>query len=56
MGGQIIAVIVTIVYALVVSLVLIKIIDAVIGLRVEKDAEAQGLDLSQHGEDGYLFL
>ena len=56
MGGQIIAVIVTIVYALVVSLVLLKIIDAVIGLRVEKDAEAQGLDLSQHGEDGYLFL
>lgn len=54
--GQIAAVVVTIVYALVVSIVLLKIIDSVLGLRVEKDSEAQGLDLTQHGEDGYLFV
>lgn len=54
--GQIAAVLVTIVYALVVSIVLLKIIDSILGLRVEKDSEAQGLDLTQHGEDGYLFV
>jgi len=54
--GQTVAVLVTIVYAVVVSLILLKITDSALGLRVEKDIEAQGLDLTQHGEDGYLFL
>ncbi len=40
-------------YSFVVSLVLYKIIDAVIGLRVSKDDETEGLDISQHGESGY---
>ena len=56
LAGQAVAVLVTIVYAMVVSLILLKLIDSVLGLRVEKDIEAQGLDLTQHGEDGYLFL
>ena len=37
------------------SLVLLKICDAVIGLRVTKEDETQGLDLSQHGEEGYIL-
>ena len=41
------------VYSFVVSLVLYKIIDAVLGLRVSKDDETEGLDISQHGESGY---
>lgn len=42
--------------ALVGTLVLLKLLDAVMGLRVTQDQEQQGLDLSQHGEEGYLFL
>jgi Amt family ammonium transporter len=41
------------VYSFVASLVLFKIVDAVMGLRVNKDEETEGLDISQHGETGY---
>ncbi len=41
------------VYSFVASLVLFKVIDAVMGLRVNKDEETEGLDISQHGEAGY---
>ena len=33
--------------------VLLKIIDAVIGLRVDQEAESLGLDLAEHGEKAY---
>jgi Amt family ammonium transporter len=35
------------------SLVILKVVDALIGLRVSDEQEVQGLDLSQHGEEGY---
>jgi ammonium transporter, Amt family len=35
------------------SLVILKVVDALIGLRVPEEQEVQGLDLSQHGEEGY---
>ena len=35
------------------TLVILKICDVLIGVRVDHDAEEQGLDLSQHGEEGY---
>ncbi|MBC7851996.1 MAG: ammonium transporter, partial [Pirellulaceae bacterium] len=54
--GQLVAVVVTWVFAGVVTFVLLKILDATLGLRVKKDEELQGLDLSQHGEEGYIFL
>ncbi|MGE5191697.1 MAG: ammonium transporter, partial [Deltaproteobacteria bacterium] len=38
------------------SLVLLKILDAVVGLRVSQQEELQGLDVTQHGEEGYIFL
>ena len=54
--GQVVAVLVTIVYALVVSVVILKVIDVLLGgLRVSKDDETQGLDVTQHGEEGYIF-
>jgi Amt family ammonium transporter len=40
----------TIVYDAIVSLILLKIIDLVVGLRVDIDSEREGLDLSLHGE------
>jgi Amt family ammonium transporter len=40
----------TIVYDAIVSLILLKLIDVVIGLRVDSDSEREGLDLNLHGE------
>ena len=37
------------------SVILLKVTDALVGLRVSEDDEVQGLDLSQHGEIGYDF-
>ncbi|MGR3662556.1 MAG: ammonium transporter [Paracoccaceae bacterium] len=50
---QIKAVIITIVWCGVVSVVLFKLVDMIVGLRVEPDAEAEGLDLTSHGEAAY---
>lgn len=43
------------VYSFVLSWVLLKLIDAVIGLRVPLEDEVQGLDLTQHSETGYTW-
>jgi Amt family ammonium transporter len=37
------------------SLIILKICDMVLGLRIERNEEVQGLDLSMHGEEGYIF-
>jgi len=43
------------VLAVVGTLVILKVVDVLIGLRVPEDHEIQGLDLSQHGEEGYYW-
>jgi Amt family ammonium transporter len=43
------------IYSFVVTLVLLKILDRTMGLRVSEEHEINGLDLSQHGESGYSF-
>ena len=53
--NQVIAVVATAVYAFVVTAILLKVLDATMGLRVSKEDEVTGLDLSQHGESGYNF-
>jgi len=55
LGIQFVAVLVTIVYAFSLSYLLLKIIDKLIGLRVSKQDEISGLDLSQHDETAYIF-
>lgn len=47
---QLEGVLATIAYSAVVTFILLKLIDIVIGIRVEADEERMGLDLSQHGE------
>lgn len=47
---QFVGIIATVVYCAVVSFILLKVIDAVIGLRVEEEKEIGGLDLNLHGE------
>ena len=37
------------------TLVLLKVVDGLLGLRVSQAAEVEGLDLSQHEEEGYIF-
>jgi Amt family ammonium transporter len=50
---QIIAIVVVFVYSFVVTLIIGKIIDMVMGLRVEEKEEIEGLDISLHEETGY---
>ena len=53
--AQAIGVVATIVYTFVVSFVVLKILDAVMGLRVGEDDEEEGLDLALHDERGYIL-
>jgi ammonium transporter, Amt family len=52
---QVKSVIVTIVYTGVVSFILLKLIDMVIGLRVSEEQETEGLDMALHDERGYIL-
>ena len=54
--GQIAATAISWVVAIVVTFVLLKVLDATMGLRVAEAEEIEGLDLSQHGEEGYIFI
>lgn len=42
-------------YSFVMTFIILKALDAVIGLRVTTDEEEAGLDLTQHGERGYIM-
>ena len=50
MINQVQGIAVVIIYDAIVSLILLKVIDAVIGLRVSEEVEREGLDLALHGE------
>lgn len=50
---QIEGVLITIVWSAVVAFVAFKVVDMVMGLRVDNDTERQGLDLTSHGEQAY---
>jgi Amt family ammonium transporter len=45
----------TIIYSMVVTFIILKGIDAVVGLRVDTEAEVRGLDLAEHSEAGYTI-
>lgn len=57
MGGQVMtqiyAVVVTILWCGIGSIILYKLVDLVVGLRVPVEAEREGLDLASHGEAAY---
>jgi len=53
--NQFVGVAIAWVLAAVGTLVILKIVDLAVGLRVPEDHEIQGLDLSQHGEEGYYW-
>ena len=53
---QVKAVLVTLIYSFVMTLVIYKVIDLVIGVRASDKDEAMGLDLTQHHEEAYTVL
>jgi Amt family ammonium transporter len=53
LGAQILGVVFTIVYCAVLSYIILKIVDAIVGLRVSDEDEDRGLDISLHSEQGY---
>jgi Amt family ammonium transporter len=53
--NQFVGVIIAWILAIVGTLVILKVVDAAVGLRVSGEHEIQGLDLSQHGEEGYIL-
>jgi Amt family ammonium transporter len=53
--NQLVAVAIAWGIAIVGTLVILKLVDVTIGLRVSEEDEVQGLDLSQHGEEGYYW-
>jgi Amt family ammonium transporter len=55
MLNQLVGVGVAIALAIVGTFVILKVVDAVIGLRVSTEHEVEGLDLTQHGEEGYYW-
>ncbi|KRT54824.1 ammonium transporter [endosymbiont of Ridgeia piscesae] len=59
MGGQVyvqfIGVLATVIFTAVVSWVILKLIDSLIGLRVSEEDEVEGLDVVDHEERGYDF-
>jgi Amt family ammonium transporter len=53
---QLTAVGVTLIYSFVVSMIIYKVVDLIIGVRVDEKEEAMGLDLTQHHERAYTVL
>jgi Amt family ammonium transporter len=53
--NQIIASVIAWALAIVATLVILKVCDLLIGVRVVREDEIQGLDVSMHGEEGYIF-
>jgi len=54
-GNQLVAVVIAIVLAVVGTAFILKLVDLMIGLRVSAEHEVEGLDLTQHGEEGYTW-
>ncbi len=52
---QIKAVLITIAWSGIASFVLYKIVDMIVGLRVDPETETMGLDLTSHGEPAYNY-
>ncbi len=55
LGRQALAVVASVGYSFVVTFVIAKVLDAVMGLRVSAEDELEGLDTTQHAETAYLL-
>ena len=55
LGNQIIGALIAVALSIIGTYILLVLVDKVVGLRVSSEEEIQGLDLTQHGEEGYNF-
>ena len=53
LGKQFVGVGATIAFSFIVSFIILKLLDATMGIRVSEDAEIAGLDIAEHAETGY---
>ena len=53
LGVQVLGVVATTLWCALITFILLKLVDATVGLRVAEEQESEGLDLSSHGERGY---
>lgn len=53
LGVQILATVISIVFSAVMTFILFKITDKLVGIRVDKRVEEEGLDIYEHGESAY---
>ena len=54
-GSQAVAVGVTLIFSFAATMAILRLVDRLVGLRVDEQAEEEGLDRSQHGESAYVF-
>ncbi|WP_297057763.1 ammonium transporter [Thermosulfurimonas sp.] len=54
-SAQVIGVVATVVYTLVATFILAKVVDVLSGLRVDEETEYTGLDVTEHGEEAYVL-
>lgn len=55
LGVQGLSILATVFYCAIISYILLKVIDLLVGLRVDEESESTGLDIALHGERGYNF-
>jgi Amt family ammonium transporter len=53
LGYQLVGIALAWTFALVGTIVILKVTDLVVGIRVKEDQETEGLDLTEHGEEAY---
>lgn len=53
LGPQLISIVVAYAVAAIGTFIILKIVDRTVGLRLKPEAEIQGLDINEHGEEGY---
>ena len=56
LGGKVVAVIITIAYAAILTYIILFIVNKLVGFRSSKAYEMEGLDSAYHGEHGYGML
>ncbi len=55
LGVQVIGIVFTFAWTAVVTFIILKVVNAIIGLRVSDEDETQGLDITEHDERGYII-
>jgi Amt family ammonium transporter len=45
-----------VVYTVIVTFIVLKVVESLVGLRVNEEEETEGLDITDHGESGYYGI